>query len=422
MTKVHVSLKSASEDTSVEDIKKSTPLFLVNPRIMAVKPGFNSRPVNAERVALYKSVWLEAKAAGKPDPFPPMKVRMVNGVPEILGGHHRHAMYMELIADGEPIERVRCDEFKGDDKEAILFMLGDNDGLGSTMMEVGVKYAELVNLYGMTFAEVAKKRGRSIQHVKDCIQLTEQNAEIKTAIADGAIAPAAALKLVKSHGATEATAVIKQARHDIAAGIKAPKQGKITQKVIDNLARSKVDEATVRGKQIKDHLSAMLESPSFPREVKDAIRKVMKAIGGRLPDHVKDTAEIDHVEEFLREARASVNDIVSISAKMLTKHRAKEFIPSNSSPESKYYGHMIWLQDMEADSRKPALRQGAAWFIALLDANRSDKPIAPPPSILALDVAIQTEIDSNGAATAESMCPEHAHLVAYLRSGKVQSN
>lgn len=418
MTKQHVSLKSAAEDGAVDDIKKSTPLFLVNPRIMVVKPGFNSRPINPERVALYKAVWLEAKASGKADPFPPMKIRMENGVPAILGGHHRHAMYMELIADGEPIERVRCDEFKGDDKEAILFMLGDNDGQGSTMMELGAKYAELVNLYGMTYAEVAKKRGRSAQHVKDCIQLTEQSTDVKASIETGAIAPATALKLVKSQGAVEAGRIIKQAERDISAGVKAPKGGKITQKVIDNLARSKVDEATVRGKQTKDHLLSMLESPSFNREVKDAIRKVMKAIGGRIPEHVAGVKEIDHVSEFLREMSVNSNDIVKNAAKSLTDYRNKVFIPSNNSPEAQYYGHMIWLQNMSAGAKKPALRLGADWFINLLDANRSDKPIAPPPSLLTLDQAIQMEIDGGGAVAAESMCPEHANLITYLRGAK----
>lgn len=417
MTKQHVSLKTAAEDNTVEDIKKSTPSFLVNPRIMVIKPGFNSRPINPERVALYKAVWLEAKAAGKGDPFPPIKIRMELGKPAVLGGHHRHAMYMELIADGEPIERVRCDEFKGDDKEAILFMLGDNDGLGSTMMELGIKYAELVNLYGMTFAEVAKKRGRTAQHVKDCIQLTEQSDAIKDTIAAGGIAPATALKLVKSHGAEEANRVITQASADIKAGVKAPKGGKITQKVVDNLARSKVDEASVAAKATKDHLAAMLESPSFGREVKDAIRKVMKAIGGRIPEHIRDTAEIDHVGEFLREMSLNKNDIVSRSARSLTDYRNNVFIPSNASPEAAYVGHMYWLQDMAAEHKKPMMRQGANWFIALLDANRSDKPVAPPPSILSLDAAIQMEIDGGGSVNAESMCPEHAGLVRYLRTG-----
>lgn len=418
MTKKHVSLKSAAEDNACDDIKKSTPTFLVNPRVMVIKPGLNGRPVDPERVALYKAIWLEAKEAKQGDPFPAMRVRMVDGKPIVLGGHHRHAMYMQLIADGEPIERVRCEEFKGGDAEAILFMLGDNDGLGWTMMQLGHKYAELVNLYGMTYAEVAKKRGRSAQHVKDCIKLTEQDATITGAIDSGAIAPAAALKLVKSQGAEEAGRIIQQATNDIKAGVKAPKGGKITQKVIDNLARSKVDEASVRAKQTKDHLMSMLESPSFTREVKDSIRKVMKAIGGRIPESVRDAAAIDHVGDYLIEMSLNSNDIVKEAAKTLTNYRAGKFIPSNASPEAQFYGHMSWLSAMASTNTKPAMRAGAHWFMALIDANRSDRPVAPPPSILSLDCAIQTEIDSRGAARAEDMCPEHAGLVGYLRRGE----
>lgn len=412
---MHVSLKSAAEDKSNPDVTKSLPSFGINPRSIVVLEGFNSRPVDPATVQTYKAAWKAAKAAGLPDPFPPCRVFMHEGKPTMLGGHHRLDMYLQLIAEGEPIERIRCEEYKGSYEDAIIVMLSDNDGATNTPLQLGLKYAELVNRFGWSYAEVATRRGKSVQHVKDCVRLTEQAPEVIEAVQAGVITGSTAMKLVKSQGAEKAAETIKKAAAAVpTSGVKA---GRITQKVLDNAGRKVVDAATVAHDATKQHLTAMLESPSFNREQKDAIRKTLKALGGRLPDMA---ADIDHVGEFLTKAALVDHPDLQAAVLMLRDHRAGKAMPPRVSGEGAYYGHMVWLQNMAANNRyhNPSLHAAAHWFMAVLESRRSGAEVSAPPAVLSLDAAIRMELDSDGAVNAESMCPEHAELVKAWRLRK----
>lgn len=410
---MHVSLKTAAEDTADNTVKKSIPTFNVDPNAIVVVPGFNGRPIEREHVEVLKAAWRAGKEQGY-NPLPPLTLRLVNGEKRLIDGEHRLTAYLELIAEGEPIERVPCSEFKGDDKQALLYMLGANSGMGWTMSQLGAKYAEAVNMYGLSFGEVATARGRSVQHVKDCIRITEQPGEITDAINAGHIAPAQALKLVKSQGSTEAAKTITRATKAIAEGVKAPKGGKVTQKVLDSLGDSKVSEMLARGKEAKTHLAAMLESPAFDRSTKDAIRKVIKVTGEPFTEPVA----VDMVGEYLLKMADNCNNLVSEAAKLLIKATSGQFIPSNQTEDAKNYAHMSWLTDMST-SHNRTRAAAAHWFLAVMSASRSDREVAPPPSLLSLEDAIKSEIDSKNAINAESLCPEHIALIAYLRTGKV---
>jgi len=418
-TKKHVSLKSAAEDKSMIGVTKSLPTFMVDPRMIVVVPGFNGRPIDPVQVQQMKQAWRAGKARVPAyNPLPEMILRVVDGALTLVAGQHRLTAYLELIAEGEDIARVPCKEFKGSDKEAILCSLAENSGKPWEMAQLGEKYAVLVNSCGMSYAEVAAERGMSPQHVKDCIRLIEQPAELKEAVSAGEISASQAMKLVKSTGSGEKAAeVIKSARgHAATSGVKA---GKITQKVLDKAGRSVMDERANNAKQAKLHMQAMLESPTFNREQKDAMRIVIKAIGGRVPAEIAESKPIDTVSEFLREMALNTNDMVRNSGELLIKYRNKQFIPSNNSEQAQYYGHMCWLQDMAAKQTNRKRAMAAHWFLAAFDATRAgrDDEIAPPPELLTMDAAVRMERDSDGAVDAESMCPEHAGLIGWLRRG-----
>lgn len=418
-TRTHVSLKTAAEDKAFAAVTKSLPTFMVAPTAISVVPGFNGRPIDPEHVQVLKAAWRSGKAQTPPfNPLGELTLRVIGGVLTLLDGEHRLTAYNELIAEGEPIERVSCKEFKGSDKDALLLMLGSNSGKGWEMHQLGMKYAEAVNVFGMTYSEVAAVRGMSVQHVKDCIRLIEQPEELRAAVNAGEISASQVMKVVKATGSGEAAAeVIKAARqHTATTGVKA---GKITQKVLDKAGRSVMDERANNAKQCKLHLQAMLESASFTREQKDAIRTVIKAVGGRVAPEIADTPKIDYVREYLTESSLNTNDMVRSSAELLLKHRAGSYVPANGSEQSKYYGHMCWLQDMAGNLQNRSRSLAAHWFLAAFDATRTgrDGEIAPPPALLTLDAAIRMERDSDGQVNAESMCPEHAELVQWLRAG-----
>jgi len=403
---MYPSIKAAAEDKGNDAVSKSTPTFLIDPRVVKVIPGFNCRPIDPEHVARMKAL---RKAGVDTAEY---TVQMINGDICIIDGHHRHAADMELIAEGEPILRVKAKEFKGDEKAAILYMLGTQSGKGNTPLQVGEQYAKLVNRFGMSYDEIAEQRGMSAQHVKDAIRLTEQPVELKTAINEGVITSSTALKLVKQKGSTEAIETIKRAAAQ--PGVKVGKP--ITQKVIDNLGASFVGEsAQQKGACIK-HLTAMIESPGFDVQSKAVLRRVLDLVEGKtLAIPREKAADKAAVEVFLAENRDHKNNGVSVAAHLLSDVLAKRPVPDEGSPGARAYGHHVWLQDMAANSPKTPFRAAAHWFLAVLNADRTGSEVAPAPSVLDPVAALEAERESGGHVLAETLCPEHAALITWAR-------
>jgi hypothetical protein len=264
----------------------------------------------------------------------------------------------------------------------------------------------------MSYAEIAEQRGMSEQHVKDAIRLTEQPVELKTAISEGTITSSTALKLVKKVGATEALKTIKQAAAQ--PGVKVGKP--ITQKVIDKLGDSYIDESKKKKSECSLHLSAMLESPAFDAGTKAAIRRVLDLVDGKTLAIPRDkAADKAAVETFIDQQKESTHSGVKGAAHLLSDVLNKRPVPTEGSPAARAYGHHVWLQDMAANSQKATFRAAAHWFLAVLNADRSGSEVAPAPSVLDPVAALQAEQESAGNVLAETLCPEHASLIAWAR-------
>jgi hypothetical protein len=403
---MYPSIKAAAEDKANDAVSKSTPTFLIDPRAVKVQDGFNARPIDPDHVAYLKRLKKSGVDTGE------YTVQMIDGEIYLRDGHHRHAADMQLIAEGEPILRVKAKEFKGDEKAAIFYMLGTQSGKGYTPLQVGEQYVKLVNLFGMSYEEIAEQRGMSAQHVKDAIRLTEQPVELKTAINEGVITSSTALKLVKKVGSTEAVKTIKQAAAQ--PGVKVGKP--ITQKVIDKLGDSYIDESKKKKSECSLHLSAMLESPAFDAGTKAAIRRVLDLVDGKTLAIPRDkAADKAAVEAFIEEQKGHKNNGVSVAAHLLSDVLAKRPLPEDGSPGARSYGHHVWLQEMAASSQKPTFRAAAHWFLAVLNADRSGAEVAAAPSVLGPVAALQAERESGGHVLAETLCPEHASLIAWAR-------
>lgn len=405
-TKVQASLKSASEDKNDDTITKSVPTFLLDPRTLVVQEGFNARPLDPEHVAYFK----ELRRAGVDTGF--ITVQMVEGKRIIREGHHRHAAALALIEEGVDVQKVKCIEFKGDEKQAIFLMLSTQSGKQYTPLQIGEQYVKLVNTFGMSYNEIAAHRGMSAQHVKDMIRLTEQPAELKAMINSGEVKAATALKLVKKEGAAEATKTLKAAS---AAGVKAGKP--ITQKVLDNLGKNVVEKYRGQREAAGAHLAAMLESPGFDAHTKSVLTSVATLVAGkteRIPAAQVDSVGIvrdwlesikDHTHTSVKQAAHLLHDLID----------PKKKIPDDNSGAAQYYAHMIWLQDMAAKSTVPTFRAASHWFIAVLEAHRTGRELAPAPSVLSFEEAMRAEMESGGAVRAETLCPEQAELIAWAR-------
>lgn len=406
MTKVHASLKSASEDKADESISKSVPTFMVDPRIVKAQEDFNARPIDPEHVTYLKGL----RKAGVDVGY--YTLQMIDGEATLRDGHHRHAADMELIAEGFPIQRVKAIEFKGDEKAAILLMLATGSNKTYTPLQVGEQYVKLVNKYGMSYAEIAETRGLSVQNVKDAMRLTEQPVELKEMIKSGAVTSTTALKLVKKEGATKAVETLRQAAS--APGIKAGKG--ITQKVLDNLGHAVIEKAKGQRDAAVSHLDAMLDSPAFDGPTKAALRDVIALIHGKTDRIVVSRKTLDaHVDAWLDNAKNEKHSDVKTAAHLLSDHLHKRPIPADTSGSAAWYRHMVWLQDLAAKSQKPTFRAGAHWFLAVLNADRTGGDLAPAPSVLDVEGALRAEKESGGHVMAETLCPEQAALITWAR-------
>lgn len=398
------SIKSQAEDKTDNTIGKSVPTLLVDPRTLVMQESFNGRPIDPEHVAVIKA----AKRAGTI--FPPLVIRGEDGARILVDGHHRLTADLERIAEGDDVDKVLCMEFKGDEADRIMLMVGSADGKPLTPLQLGVQYALLVNSCGWSYAKIAERRGRSVQHVKDYIRLTEQSSEIKDMIDSGEVKAATALKLVKKEGAKAAAATLRSAKTGLVAGLS------ITQKVIDNLAKNVVTDAAKRTTTAGEHLLAMLESPAFDGPTKSVLSDALALVTGKTK-RIATTAPDPKmaVREWLADQKTHANSHVKGAAYVLHDACCGKPMPVEGSPGAQAYGNMVWLQDMAATSKEPTFRAAAHWFMAVLDAKRSGRELAPAPSVLSLEDALRSEMESNGSVLAETLCPEQTDLIKRIR-------
>jgi len=222
-----VSLKVAAEDKNNPTVSKVT-AFAVDPRVLEVEEGFNARPLNAEHVNEM------ALAQRNGATFPPLEVRVDDGRIIIVDGHHRHAASLQNIAAGFDIKSLDVRHFRGNDADRVAHMITSASGLALTPLQLGVQYRKLIG-YGWTEPQIANRRGKSVQHVKDMIQLAEANSDVHQLVNAGQISGTAALKAVKQHG-SKAGDVIRETLAEAEAAGKA----KVTPKAI---ARRSVPKA-----------------------------------------------------------------------------------------------------------------------------------------------------------------------------------
>jgi len=224
------SLKAAAEDKTNPDVGKMTS-FAVNPRILEIEEGFNARPLNMEHVAEMTRALVNGAI------FPPLEVRVEDSHVYIVDGHHRHAAALAAIEQGFDIKSLECRQFRGNNADRVAHMITSASGLPLTPLQLGVQYKKLLG-FGWTEKQIADRRGKSDQHVKDLIQLAESDTDVHQAVNAGEISSTEALKVVKQHG-SKAGAVIQKGLEEAKASGKA----KVTNKT---LAKQRAPTPTLR--------------------------------------------------------------------------------------------------------------------------------------------------------------------------------
>jgi len=232
-TNAFVSLKVAAEKKIHGDDVSKVTSFAVAPHLLEIEEGFNARPLNPDHVA-EMSLAMRNGAT-----FPPLEVRVDDGRIIIVDGHHRHAAALKAIAEGYEIKALDCRHFRGNDADRVAHMLNSASGLALTPLQLGIQYRKLIG-FGWSEAQIAGRRGKSVQHVKDMIQLAEANSDVHQAVNAGEISGTAALKMVKQYG-SNAGAVIREGVEQA----KADGKTKVKPKALAQGTRAKVSDARV---------------------------------------------------------------------------------------------------------------------------------------------------------------------------------
>lgn len=202
-TKPAVSLKVMAEN-KLPGVSKTTN-FAVDPRLLEVEEGFNARPLNLEHVASIELAYRNGAT------LPPLDVRVDNGRIIIVAGHHRRQAALNAIAAGAEVVSLDCRQFRGNDADRVAHMVTSQSSFPLTPLQLGRQYRKLIG-FGWTEKAIADRVGKSTQHIKDMLALTESNSDVQAAVDAGKVSASNALKLYKTHG-EKAGAVIAEHVH-----------------------------------------------------------------------------------------------------------------------------------------------------------------------------------------------------------------
>lgn len=186
-----VSLKVMAEKK--EDGVSKTTNFAVDPRKMEIEPGFNGRPIDQTHV---RAIADSIKGGAT---LPPLEVRVDNGRVIIVDGHHRRAGALLAISEGAEILALDCRQFRGNDADRVMLMITSQQGLPMTPLQLGVQYRKMLG-FQWTPSMIAKRCGKSANHVNDMIALAESNSDVQAMVTRGEVSATTALKVVKAKG------------------------------------------------------------------------------------------------------------------------------------------------------------------------------------------------------------------------------
>lgn len=242
--KKHVSLKAMAEDKALDAVGKVTN-FLVDPAVIEVRPGFNPRPINRDHVEeMYTSFVAGAQ-------FDPLVVDVEEGRVFVVAGHHRREMYLLARERGHDIKRVEARQFRGDESDRIALTITSQQGLPLTPLQLGNQYAKLLSL-GWEISEISARIGKSAQHVRDSLALTEADPRAKAMLEKGQVSAEVVRTAMRQHGA-DAGKVLEQ---DLKQA-KAEGKDKVTPKTASAKPLTKMQRAMALLEKLRDSVEAL---------------------------------------------------------------------------------------------------------------------------------------------------------------------
>ena len=225
---------------------KRTDIFLIDPRNIVVKEGFNvRRDFDLEEL----KEQIKAKGVLNPITVKPVKDDAGNEKYELVDGERRFRATMLAISEGADILRIKALKAPKDAsyEDLLIEQMMRNEGKRFSEYESGIMFKRFKDEFGYTQAEIAEKFKKSPAFVSKCLSFMDLPKEIQERIIRNEISAKAAKDIVANYDTEqEQVEATKQA-------VKiAQNQGKktVTNKEI-NLAMKDAKEAKVIAESLR---------------------------------------------------------------------------------------------------------------------------------------------------------------------------
>jgi len=167
------------------------------------EPGFNLR---REGEDLEQSIAELAEFLHQGGTVPPLEVRpREEGGMYVVDGHRRRRAYLKLDAEGKlPRDPdgnfwVPITAFAGNDAERVLRVITSQEGRKLSQLELADGYKRLA-AFGWSPEQIARKMGKTRQHVDQVLLVGNANSDVQRMIASGEVAATTAAQAVRQHG------------------------------------------------------------------------------------------------------------------------------------------------------------------------------------------------------------------------------
>ncbi|MCU7645619.1 ParB/RepB/Spo0J family partition protein [Pseudomonas piscis] len=173
------------------------------------EPGFNLR---AEGEELEESINALAEFIFAGGQIPALEVRpRAEGGMWVVDGHRRRRAYLKLDQAGrlpripskdnpERLEAwISIVPFEGNDAERVARVITSQEGKKLSPLELADGYKRLI-AFGWTPDQIAKKVGKTRQHVEQVMTLGNANTDVQQLVASGQVSATTAVQVVRQHG------------------------------------------------------------------------------------------------------------------------------------------------------------------------------------------------------------------------------
>lgn len=217
------------------------------------EPGFNLRIEGKE---LNESIEALARYIFDGGQVPPLEVRPDENGVIVVDGHRRRRALILAREWGAPIDLIDVVAFRGNDVDRTARIMTSAEGRALSPLETSFGYKRLA-AFGLSSEEIARKVGKTRQHVEQLLILANANRDVHKLVIAGKVSAAVAIDAVRKHGEKAGEFLRAQLAKAEAAG------------------KAKVTAGTVNGKPLpKKVVSALVEEvDAFVQELPKEVRE-----------------------------------------------------------------------------------------------------------------------------------------------------